>query len=156
MTLSELIQYLEQIDQLDVSLANGETIPPHFHVTEVGVITRRFMDCGGTGRVENKVNLQLWIDQDTDHRLLPEKLLGIVKNTEEFLAIPGEYQVEVEYLQDTIGKYGIEISDNILVLTPTQTACLAEEACGIAPKAEKPRIRISQLNQSCAPGSGCC
>lgn len=29
-------------------LENGNSVPEHFHVTEVGIITKDFIDCGGT------------------------------------------------------------------------------------------------------------
>jgi len=33
-------------------LENGTMVPEHFHVTEVGVVTKHFIDCGGTVRNE--------------------------------------------------------------------------------------------------------
>ena len=48
-------------------------VPSHFHVTEVGKITKHFIDCGGTVRNEEVVNFQLWQADDYDHRLHPEK-----------------------------------------------------------------------------------
>ena len=64
-------------------------------------------------------------------------------------------EIEVEYQAGTIGKYGLEYDGTSFVLTNKQTACLAEDACGIPEK--KPRLKISQLQaNSCAPGSGCC
>ena len=57
-------------------------VPAHFHITEVGNIMRNFIDCGGVQRQENKINLQLWVDSDTDHRLKPTNLLNILQLAE--------------------------------------------------------------------------
>jgi hypothetical protein len=39
-------------------------VPEHFHVTEVGVVTKDFIDCGGTVRHEKVANFQLWDAND--------------------------------------------------------------------------------------------
>ena len=41
-------------------LPNGNKVSNHFHVTEVGEITKHFIDCGGKERVEKVVNFQLF------------------------------------------------------------------------------------------------
>ena len=37
-------------------LSDGSLIPSHFHVTEVGIITKTFLDCGGDLRSNKMVN----------------------------------------------------------------------------------------------------
>lgn len=59
MQLSVLKQTLDKLDKLKFQLPNGEFVPAHFHITEVGNVTRNYIDCGGTLRHENKINLQL-------------------------------------------------------------------------------------------------
>ena len=79
MKLEELKSHLQSNQELNLILPNGQFVPKHFHITEVGMNTRHFIDCGGTERIEKKVNLQLWVeDRDPDHRLSPEKLLSII------------------------------------------------------------------------------
>ena len=55
---------------LEFVFDDGETIPPEFHVTEVGYVTKRFVDCGGTLRSTETLQLQTWVSpNDPDHRL---------------------------------------------------------------------------------------
>lgn len=52
MKLSEIKSTLENLSEVKFQLPNGEYVPQHFHITEVGIITRNFIDCGGTMRDE--------------------------------------------------------------------------------------------------------
>eukprot|EP01036_Dinobryon_divergens_P051657 gene51657-69127_t len=54
---------------------------------KVGLITKRFIDCGNTVRNETVVSMQLWDANDYDHRLAPEKLLKIIASSERILGI---------------------------------------------------------------------
>lgn len=157
MKLSELKSQLASLGELRFILPDGTAIPPHFHVTEVGQITRHFVDCGGTIRTERGVNFQLWEDGDFDHRLGPQKLAGIIALSERLLGME-DGEIEVEYQAGTICKYGLTIDKGLLLLTARFTDCLAKESCGI-PKA-KPRIKLSELGNAagscCAPGDNCC
>jgi hypothetical protein len=156
MKLSEIKTRLPQLSQLTFLLPGGTPVPAHFHITEVGQVNKRFIDCGGTLRDEKTVNFQLWEDGDYDHRLGAKKLLDIIQLSEKVLGLE-DLEVEVEYQGDTIGKYGLEFNDGAFVLTKTMTDCLAKDKCGIP--AQKPKVRLSSLvasESSCAPGSGCC
>lgn len=154
MKITAVKQALNNLEALQFILPDGSFVPAHFHVTEIGAITRHFIDCGGTERIEKKINFQLWEDFDYDHRLAPSKLLKIIDLAEEKLGL-GNFEVEVEYQRETIGKFGLEFDGSHFILTNTQTDCLAKDKCGIP--AQKPRIKMSELSgNSCAPGSGCC
>ncbi len=157
MNLSAIKNLLTQVETVDFQLPDGSFVPEHFHVTEVGQITKHFIDCGGTVRSEKVVNFQLWNANDTNHRLKPQKLLNIIALSEKVLGID-DAEIEVEYQSDTIGKYGLEFSGNSFVLTTKQTACLASDSCGIP--AEKQKLQLSELSKPaaacCAPGGGCC
>jgi hypothetical protein len=109
MKLSEIKEKLNTISEVNFVLPNGTHVPAHFHVTEVGEITKHFIDCGGTVRIEKVVNFQLWEANDFDHRLAPQKLLNIIQLSEKVLNI-GDYEVEVEYQTETIGKYNIDFN----------------------------------------------
>lgn len=153
MNLSEIKKHLNNLSTIAFQLPNGDLVPNHFHVTEVGKVTKDFIDCGGTVRHEEVANFQLWEANDYDHRLHPEKLVNIIKLSEEILGL-GDLPIEVEYQGSTIGKYGLDFDGKHFLLTSKQTACLALEECGIT---EKPRIKLSALGaNACAPGSGCC
>lgn len=157
MKLSEIKTHLGTLEQIAFQLPNGELVPEHFHVTEVGKISKHFIDCGGTVRKEEVVNFQLWEADDYNHRLHPEKLVSIIELSERLLEI-GDLNIEVEYQGTTIGKYGLDFDGKNFLLTSTLTDCLAKDKCGIPE--EKPRVKLSELIQnnanSCAPGSGCC
>jgi hypothetical protein len=87
MKLSEVKKALESVSEVKFELPNGSFVPVHFHVTELGAITRHFIDCGGTERIEKVVNFQLWEAGDFDHRLAPEKLKNIISLSEEKLGL---------------------------------------------------------------------
>jgi len=156
MKLSEFKEIVNTVTDLKFVLPNGETVPNHYHVTEVGSITKKFIDCGGTLREEESVNFQLWYSDDVDHKLEPQKMLAIVNLAENKLGIQ-DNEIEVEYQSDTIGKYGLKFNGVAFVLTPTITDCLAMDKCGIP--AEKTKVNLSDLvanSGSCTPGGGCC
>ena len=155
MKLSQVKSTLNKLDKIAFQLPNGELVPSHFHVTEVGKITKHFIDCGGTVRNEEVVNFQLWNANDYDHRLHPDKLLKIIELSQDKLAI-GDLEIEVEYQAETIGKFGLDFDGTNFLLTTKQTDCLAKDNCGIPQ--EKPRMRLSGLQAAndCVPGRGCC
>jgi len=156
MKLSEVKNKLQTLEELNFQLANGTFVPKHFHVTEVGAVTKDFIDCGGTVRHEKVVSFQLWEANDYDHRLAPQKLVSIINLAEKVLGL-GDWEVEVEYQAETIGKFGLEFNDNHFVLSTKTTACLASDSCGV-PK-DKTKVRLSDLQateSSCKPGGGCC
>ena len=158
MKLSEVKNKLNQLEEIAFQLPNGELVPAHFHVTEIGKITKNFIDCGGTTRKEEVVNFQLWNADDYNHRLHPEKLLEIIELSERVLAIE-DLEIEVEYQAETIGKYGLDFDGKNFLLTSKQTDCLAKDKCGIPEEKEKEKIELTELSSdglSCTPGGGCC
>ncbi|MGB1210933.1 MAG: DUF6428 family protein [Lacinutrix venerupis] len=155
MKLSEVKNRLNELETISFQLPNGELVPNHFHVTEVGKISKHFIDCGGTVRNEDVVNFQLWNANDYDHRLHPEKLLNIIELSEKVLGIE-DLEIEVEYQGDTIGKFGLDFDGKHFLLTNKQTDCLAKDQCGIPQEKTKLQFSEIQSGNSCAPGSGCC
>ena len=148
MTLHELKAQLQQQNTLAFELPDGSLVPSHFHITEVGKVTKNFIDCGGVIRKEEVISLQLWEANDYDHRLHPEKMLQIIEIAEKTFNLK-DSPLEVEYQGNTIQKYGLEFEGNNYMLTEKQTTCLAREKCGI------PEPSKGEIN-SCDPGSGCC
>jgi hypothetical protein len=158
MKISEVKNQLKQLEQLIIKLPNGELVPSHFHITEVGLVDKHFIDCGGTVRKEQKANFQLWEADDYDHRLHPEKLLSIIELSEKVLGMP-DLEVEVEYQGDTIGKYDLAFQNENFELKSQQTDCLAKDKCGIPE--QKPKKQLAEIGKSeetscCTPGGGCC
>ena len=156
MKLSEFKELISSCENISFQLENGESIPSHFHITEVGTITKSFIDCGGTLRNEKVINLQIWYANDLKHKLNPEKLLNIINLAEKALNIQ-DLEIEVEYQSHTIGKYNLTYKEENFVLTATTTNCLAEDECGIPIEKTKLAINEIQNNQNtCIPGNGCC
>lgn len=154
MTILEIKKILKNSSTISFKLPDGSLVPNHFHVTEVGKVTKDFIDCGGTRRSEVKANFQLWEANDYDHRLHPEKLLNIIKLSEDLLTIE-DIEIEVEYQGSTIGKYDLGHDGTQFLLESTKTACLALDQCGSP--TEKPKFDLSSLSATtCTPGSGCC
>jgi len=151
MTLKEVKNQLENLDSLQFQLPNDEIVPQHFHVTEVGEVSKHFIDCGGIMRHEKKVNFQLWTSDDVDHRLQPKKLKNIIQLSEKKLQLSDQLEVEVEYQGSTIGKYHLDFQNGKFQLVTTLTDCLAKDQCGIsAPQNE------ANKTTCCEPNSGCC
>lgn len=155
MKLSQIKTILKTVEAVNFTLPNGTSVPEHFHVTEVGLITKNFIDCGGTVRKETVVNFQLWDANDFEHRLKPQKLLTIIELSEKVLGVE-DFEIEVEYQDTTIGKYDLDFDGNDFVLLNKQTACLAQDQCGNP--AEKQKVRLSDRTDEpcCAPDGNCC
>ena len=108
MKLSEVKEVLKQLQTIAFQLPDQSLVPNHFHITEVGEITKRFIDCGGTVRKETVVNFQLWNANDYDHRLHPEKLLKIIELSEKNLAIDNDswaYHFVVRFVSGACRSY---------------------------------------------------
>lgn len=155
MTLSELKTKLQILPELRFQLENGSPLPSHVHLTEVGLIHKRFVDCGGKEREETKVSLQLWSANDTDHRLSPQKLNRILDNYMP-LREQGATEIEVEYQADTIGKYQLDYRSGKFILARTQTACLASDRCGVNASSDKKAEPNEKAAACCSADSGCC
>jgi len=152
MDLQTLKQHLAGLEKVTFQLPNGQMVPKHFHVTEVGKVSKHFIDCGGTERLEEVISIQLWSSIDVHHRLKAEKFLGILELSEQKLAI-SNLPIEVEYQGDTIGKYGLDFNGENFVLTSKQTDCLAKEGCGVPNPVNKV---LETVSSCCTPSSGCC
>jgi Family of unknown function (DUF6428) len=149
MKLSEFKKHLMANQELEMRfvLPDGDLIPLHAHVTEIGRVDKNFIDCGGTGRSSSNCTLQIWVaENDEEHRFAPGKLAKVMD-----MATPlfrgDDLDVEVEY-EDCSGlsQYPIlsaELNDAALTfqLGSKHTDCLAKEACGLTPA---------------IPGAGCC
>lgn len=156
MKLSAIKKELSTLENIAFILPNGMYVPEHFHVTEVGLITKNVIDCGGKVRNKTVVNFQLWDTNDFEHRLNPIKLLDIIALSEKVLGIE-DLEVEVEFQAETIGKYDLGFNGTAFTLLNKQTACLAEDQCGIPGEKQKVKlIEISNQPNSCTPDGACC
>ncbi len=157
MKLLEFKSLLSKMRGITFRMPNGETIPAHFHITEAGVVTKRFIDCGGTRRTESKIVFQIWVAGDIEHRIMADKLLGIIDLSED---IHGNEDLEVnfEYQSETVCIYGIKHSLGQFVFENTQTDCLAKDKCGLPEYKTKKVLADLTPNAGacCTPGGGCC
>ena len=138
MDLKSLIDVLDKNNDanLHIKFTSGDSVPDHFHVTEVGKVTKKFVDCGGVLHESSFCSLQVWTANDVDHRLVSSKLSKILKMAISDVGIEKDLEVEIEYGGDVISQYsisGVESdSDGILFLiSGKQTNCLAPDKCGL-------------------------
>jgi hypothetical protein len=147
MKLSELKTLLEENRDKPflLQLPDANRVPISFHITEVGQVSKTFIDCGGKVHSMQTCQLQAWVGDDEDHRLSAGKIADILQLAKAI--VPNdEIDVEIEYEDITISQYPIEegsvTSDAVLLeLTTKHTDCLAKEIC---------------LIPSSCGGSGCC
>jgi len=159
MKLTELQQALQTMDEVHFTLPNGKFVPRHYHLTEIGLNTKSFIDCGGKRHDDKKVTLQLWTSIDYHHRLKVDKFLNIIESS--LPLFEGEdLEVEVEYQSDTVGKYELGFNGTNFELVGTKTDCLATELCGIDAIKTKVKKSLATLGNAaescCTPGGGCC
>jgi hypothetical protein len=159
MKLSQLTTALQELNEVNFILPDGSFIPRHYHLTEIGLSTKEFIDCGTKRHTNKKITLQLWVNVDYNHRLKADKFLNII-NSSSSLFNNEDLDVEVEYQTSTIGLYNLDFDGNNFRLLTTKTDCLATELCGIDSISSKPKMALSDLGASddscCTPGSGCC
>ncbi len=120
---------------LQFILPSGESVPAHFHLTEVGRVEKSFIDCGGSQRASITCLLQLWTADDLEHRLDAEKFARILSLAAPLLKT-NELLVEVEYGQEVAATYSIgsvvsAFGSIQISLLGKQTDCLAKDKCGV-------------------------
>jgi hypothetical protein len=156
MTIQELHRLLRAQPEtaLHLILPNGDRVPAHYHITEVGRVTKDFIDCGGTRRSTASCVLQAWVAQDVEHRLETGKLARIIDLAAPLLG-DDELPVEIEYEGQLVSQFPLAAAepkaDGLhLFLTTKHTDCLAKESCGLVGVNEE-----SEDSTCCATG-GCC
>lgn len=139
MNLLNLIKILEESKNKIISIVfpTGAMVPLHFHITEIGFIKKKFIDCGGVHHESSSCLLQVWTANDFEHRMTSDKLLKIIKIASN-LFDSYELPVEVEYGKIVVSQYylsDIEVSEGLLFyLENKKTDCLSYDKCGINEK----------------------
>lgn len=163
MNLTELKSGLQAHPDLNVLIAlpDGGRIPAHYHVTEIGQVTKRFIDCGGTIRTSETCVLQTYFGspRDDGHRLTAGKLSHILDLAQLILS-SGELPVEVEYEDGVISQFPLAgftagAGGLVLQLGLKHTDCLAKDRCGLGGEADA----AEETGRCCvgaAAGGGCC
>jgi len=160
MNLSECKTQLAAHPDRTVALAlpGGALVPAHYHVTEVGHVAKKFVDCGGQFRSSDVIVLQTHVrsPQDDGHRLSAGRLAQILGLARPIIP-SDDLPVEIEYEDGVISQYplaGVTANRETLTLRlgHKHTDCLAKAKCGAAGKAERP----AREEEACCAGSGCC
>lgn len=120
-------------------LPSGEQIPAHFHISEVGHVAKKFVDCGGAFREREACVLQTYVAEDFEHRLVAGRFAEILDLGQSILP-SDELDVEVEWDCCVISQYPIASArtsgDRLeLQLGEKHTDCLAKQKCGCEPAA---------------------
>jgi hypothetical protein len=87
-------------------LPDGDEIPLHAHVTEVGHVVKNFIDCGGVIGKSETVVLQTHVGEDTHHRLTAATFAKILKLGDRVLP-HDQLEVEVEYDCCVVAQYPV-------------------------------------------------
>jgi Family of unknown function (DUF6428) len=130
-------------------LPDGNYIPAHAHVAEVGHLVRNFIDCGGLTGKEEKVVLQTHVSDDTDHRLRSDRFAKILRLGN--CVIPSaDLDVDVEYDCCVVAQYPIAEAtpdgEHLnLILRRGRTQCRARE-----------RRKSETADGCCATSAACC
>ena len=140
--------------ELGIRFDSGQEIAAHFHVTEIGKVTKDFVDCGGTRRMTVSCVLQTLVANDFDHRLKSDKLATIIKKAS-VLDLDDSLPMEVEVQTDTIGVYAFaaataENGKLVFTIDSKQTACLAPSTCGLDV------LPVNGQVECCGDETGCC
>jgi hypothetical protein len=112
-------------------LPDGNYIPAHAHVTEVGHVVKNFIDCGGMTGKEEKVLLQTHVGDDKNHRLRSDRFSKILQLGTRVLP-NAELDVDIEYDCCVVAQYPIteaiaEGEHLNLILQRGKTQCRARE-----------------------------
>lgn len=152
MKLSDLRAILQEHPQTfpRFVLPDGDSIPPHAHVTEVGHVVKNFIDCGGVMGKSETVLLQTHVGQDTDHRLKSDRFAKILQLGERVLP-HDQLEVEVEYDCCVVAQYPVTevkpAGEHLdVVLGKRHTQCLARER----------RKAAETADACCGAGAACC
>lgn len=156
MKLSQLTDLLQSHPEkpFHLVLPGENTVPASFHITEVGHVTKKFIDCGGKLHTVESCQLQVWLGGDSDHRLYAGKMARVLELASGKGVLPEQdLDIEIEYedtviSQYTVARLAVTESAVVLTLAAKHTDCLAKESC-------LPNLPMAGAS-SCGCGPGCC
>ena len=138
---------------------SGILVPANYHITEVKSIHIDSVDCGGQSSSWDETIIQLWESPTEIGKkdfMKVTKALQILKTVSKVKPFKLSSIVKIEYGNPQFHASHLEIqkiktTDNQLImsLVVPQTDCKAKELCGVPEPSQN-------LQNACAPGSGCC
>ena len=136
--------------QFRLVLPGDNPVPVSFHITEVGYVSKTFIDCGGKVHSQQTCQLQAWVGADADHRIVAGKMADIMGRAHTILPEGSDLDVEIEYEASALSQYPIrrgDVQGDALVFTldAKHTDCLAKELCVLPVSA----------SACCGTGCGC-
>jgi hypothetical protein len=140
--------------QLHIVLPDDDTVPAHFHVTEIGRVQKDFIDCGGTARSTTHCQLQLLVASDVDHRLSAGRLAKVFDLSAPVLR-GDDLPLVIEHEDcrtSAVPSESFEVTAEriTLRLALPHPACLAGDKCGLSPE------DAGIASSCCTPASNCC
>lgn len=159
MKISQFVNLLEEYPgkPFHLVLPGENTVPVSFHITEVGHVTKKFLDCGGKLHIAQSCQLQAWVWTDTEHRLTAGKMARVLHQARAkgVLSADEDLDVEFEYEDKAISQYPVDnyaVTEQAVVLNlgNKHTDCLAKESC-------LPSLPMAAGTiVGCGCGPGCC
>tara|TARA_B100001093_G_scaffold519295_1_gene607600 strand:+ start:12620 stop:13105 length:486 start_codon:yes stop_codon:yes gene_type:complete len=130
-----------------------------FHITEVKNCKIQSVDCGGKQHQWTEVIIQLWEDPNPNRekrKMRVTKAIQVLKRVQEVQYFDPQATLKIEYGNARFHTANQKISAMvateqklILQLGEVASDCKAKDVCGV-------EIQASAVQESCAPGSGCC
>ena len=139
----------------------NQFVDTNYHITEVKNTTIHSVDCGGRADEWNETIIQLWespSEKGQREYMKAHKALEILERVDKIHPLDRNAFVQFEYSNENFHKANLEIHnleltlDKIIVkLFVPSTDCKAKDACGVPESA-----LVSQEQDQCTPGGGCC
>lgn len=137
----------------------GLLVGANYHITEVKHVQIDAVDCGARTDAWRETVIQLWEDPNElgkTNYILAGKAMGILRKVGRMTAYNDEALVRIEYgnthfhtAQLYVQDYVIQNQQLRFVLTSEPTQCKAKDLCGVPDEKQV-------VDNTCAPGSGCC
>jgi hypothetical protein len=138
----------------------GQRVGANYHLTEVKNTKIDAVDCGGRTDTWNETVVQLWespSEKGKTKYLTTSKALSILDRVNAMRPMDQEATIRFEFGNETFHTAQLFVNEtrtneNTLLITlgVQQTACKAEELCGIMVDDTKEMVGC------CSPDSGCC
>jgi hypothetical protein len=153
---------------LQFQYAPGKWVNASYHITEIKQAPIISVDCGGKLNSWTEIIIQLWEPQasNSPEAMNIEKALSIINVVEKSLPLNPAGIVKIEFGNSQFdtrqmypGEFLVSDDDLIVILNADQIQCKAigrGDTCG---DNSKPKIQLETLtdqNNCCTPGSGCC